>query len=53
MDNLINKSELSRLILVVDRQLQEAKGDDSQQALKMSYLLEDLINQLAEANNTF
>jgi hypothetical protein len=37
----------------VDRQLQEAKGDDSQQALKMSYLLEDLINQLAEANNTF
>jgi len=53
MDNLISKSELSRLILVVDRQLQDAKGEDNQQALKLSYLLEDVINQLAEANNTF
>jgi hypothetical protein len=53
MDNLISKSELSRLILVVDRQLQDAKGEDTQQAVKLSYLLEALVNQLAEANNVF
>jgi len=29
------------------------KDEDNQQALKLSYLLEDLINQLAEANNVF
>jgi hypothetical protein len=53
MDNPISKSEISRLILIVDSQLQDAKGEDYKKEVKLSYLLESLINELAEANNIF